>query len=154
MNTKIREIAGSIVSVGALIIYAITLLNIVNQVKGWTAGQPPLLIDDGKKLIVTGLGGLISAVVIATLGVSEPGKAPIGTVRNLSREYGQVALSVITILYIAVWVLLGGYVAYVGVIRFPEASSTLYDMGMAWFGILLGALYAYFGLNLPQTRSE
>jgi hypothetical protein len=154
MNVKVREIAGSIVSLGALVLYAITLLDIINRVKGWSAGQSPILIDDGKKLIVTGLGGLISAVVIATLGVSEPGKAPIGTVRKLSKDYGQLTFSVITILYIAAWVFLGGYVAYVGVIKYPGASSTLYDLGISWLGILIGALYAYFGLNPPQHGSE
>jgi hypothetical protein len=154
MNVKVREIAGSIVSLGALVLYAITLLDIINRVKGWSAGQSPILIDDGKKLIVTGLGGLISAVVIATLGVSEPGKAPIGTVRKLSKDYGQLTFSVITILYIAAWVFLGGYTTYIGVIKFPGASSTLYDMGISWLGILIGALYAYFGLNPPQRGSE
>jgi hypothetical protein len=154
MNAKIREIAGSIVSAGALILYAITLFHIISRIKGWSAGQPPVQIDDGMKLIVTGLGGLISAVVIATLGVSEPGKAPIGTVKKLSKDYGQIALSVITILYIAVWAILGGYAAYIGVIKYPGASSTMYDIGIAWFGILIGALYAYFGLNLPQPESE
>jgi len=154
MNVKVREIAGSIVSLGALVLYAITLLDIINRVKGWSAGQSPILIDDGKKLIVTGLGGLISAVVIATLGVSEPGKAPIGTVRKLSKDYGQLTFSVITILYIAAWVFLGGYTTYIGVIKFPGASSTLYDLGISWLGILIGALYAYFGLNPPQHGSE
>jgi hypothetical protein len=154
MNVKVREIAGSIVSLGALVLYAITLLDIINRVKGWSAGQSPILIDDGKKLIVTGLGGLISAVVIATLGVSEPGKAPIGTDRKLSKDYGQLTFSVITILYIAAWVFLGGYTTYIGVIKFPGASSTLYDMGISWLGILIGALYAYFGLNPLQRGSE
>jgi len=154
MNAKIREIAGSIVSVGALILYAITLLDVIRRVKEWTAGLPPVLIEDGKKLIITGLGALISAVVIATLGVSVPGKAPTGTVKKLSNDYGEVALSVTTIVYITVWVVLGGYAAYVGVIKFPGASSTLYDIGISWLGILIGALYAYFGLTPPRSGSE
>ncbi|MEJ2596510.1 MAG: hypothetical protein P8100_15600, partial [bacterium] len=59
-----------------------------------------------------------------------------------------------TIVYITVWVVLGGYAAYVGVIKFPGASSTLYDIGISWLGILIGALYAYFGLTPPRSGSE
>jgi hypothetical protein len=154
MNLKIKEIAGSIISVGALILYFITLLDIVQQVKGWTAGQPPVVIDDGMKLIATGLGGLISAVVIATLGLSEPGKAPTGTLKSLSRDYGQLTLSVIAVIYIAVWMFLGIYTAYHGVIKSPGASTTLYDMGITWFGILVGALYAYFGINPARAAPD
>ncbi len=154
MNLKIREIAGSIISTGALVLYLVTMLDIISKVKVWIPGQPPVQINDGQILIATGIGGLISAVVIATLGISEPGKAPVGTVKALSRDYGQVLLSGITIVYMAVWLFLGSYVVYHGVIRSPGASSTLHDIGISWFGILTGALYAYFGLNPTKAEPE
>ncbi|MEN8229305.1 MAG: hypothetical protein ABFS38_14195 [Bacteroidota bacterium] len=150
MNQKIREIAGSLISVGILIFYFKALWQMVEKVKGWIPGNGPVEFSDGTILLATGLGGLVSAVVITTLGISKPGKAPTGAVQELSKDFGQITMAIIAIAYVGVWLFLGGYAAIYGVIRMPDASSTLHEMGIAWFGLLLGAGYAYFGINPPK----
>ena len=152
MNQKIREIVGSLISVVILILYAAVLWEIIDLVKDWNKGDPEVDIAGGKLLIVTGIGGLVSAVVIATLGISEPGRAPTGTVQVLSKDFGKTLMTIVTLVYIGVWLFLGGYAAIYGVIKLPEASSTLNELGIAWFGLLLGAGYAYFKfMKKPDT---
>jgi hypothetical protein len=97
--------------------------------------------------VVNLIGGVVSAVIIATLGISRPGGAPTRQVQHLSEDYGPNLLKAIVITYISVWALLGGFAFYVGVLKSPEASSTLNEIGKAWLGLVVGAAYAYFGIN-------
>jgi hypothetical protein len=147
MNMKIREIAGSILAVGLLIFYVLVVWQMISEVKDWIHGNDPISFSGGKYWIVNAIGGLISAVVITTLGISKPGGAPIGSVRELSRALGEVLMGIVTIMYITIWVILGCFVIYYGVIESPEASATLNEMGKAWFGLFIGAVYAYLGIN-------
>jgi len=49
--------------------------------------------------------------------------------------------------YIIVWLLIGFSSFYVGVIRSPDVSVTLNEIGKTWLGILVGAAYAWFGIK-------
>jgi len=40
---------------------------------------------------------------------------------------------------------------YVGVLRRPDVSVTLNEIGKSWIGILVGAAYAWFGIKKPAT---
>ena len=150
MNQKIREIIGSLISIGILILYAAVLWGILNLVKDWKIDDPEIPIAGGKLLILTGIGGLVSAVVIATLGISKSGGAPTGLVQKLSKDFDEILMTIVTIVYIAVWFILGCFIVYYGVIKFPDASSTINELGQAWIGLAVGAAYAYIGINTKK----
>jgi len=54
-------------------------------------------------------------------------------------------------IYIIVWLLIGLAAFYVGVLRRPDVSVTLNEIGKSWIGILVGAAYAWFGIKKPAT---
>jgi hypothetical protein len=91
----------------------------------------------------------VSAVVIANLAVSDPGETPISQVREMAEAYGKRLLKTVVWIYIIVWLLIGTGAFYVGVIRCPDTVATLTEIGKAWLGILVGALYAWFGIKKP-----
>ncbi|MCP4312905.1 MAG: hypothetical protein GY790_16710 [Bacteroidetes bacterium] len=96
------------------------------------------------------IGGLISAIVISTLGISKSGGAPTGLVQELSKDFGSTLMTIITIVYVVVWFILGCFLVYYGVYKFPAASSTINELGQAWLGLAIGAAYAYFGFNTKK----
>ena len=147
MNLKIREIIGCLISVALLVIYAVVLWDILDLVKEWKTGDPEVIISGGQLLIVNGVGGLVSAVVIMTLGITKKGYAPTATVVKLSKDLGKIIMAVVTIGYVLVWLILAGFVIYHGVIESPEASTTINELGKTWIGLVIGAGYAYFGIN-------
>jgi hypothetical protein len=150
MNLKIREIIGFLISLGLLILYIVVLWEILDLVKDWKVNDPEVPISDAGLMVLNGVGGLVSAVVIMTLGITKRGKAPTASVRELSKDLGEIVMAVVIITYVLVWLILGGFVVYYGVFKFPDASSTINELGQAWFGLFIGAVYAYFGIN-PKT---
>ena len=49
--------------------------------------------------------------------------------------------------YIIAWLIIGFASFYVGVMRRPDVSVTLNEVGKSWLGILVGAAYAWFGIK-------
>ena len=135
------------ISIGLLILYAIVLWELLNLVKAWEVNDPEITISGGKLLILNGVGGLVSAVVIMTLGITKRGKVPTASVRELSKGSGETVMVIVIIAYVAVWLILGGLVVYHGVIESPDACSAINEYGKTWIGLLIGAGYAYFGIN-------
>jgi hypothetical protein len=147
MNLKIREIIGFLISLGLLILYSVVLWDILDLVKDWKVNDPEVPISDAELMVLNGVGGLVSAVVIMTLGITKRGKAPTASVRELSKDLGEIVMAVLVIAYLLVWVVLGGLVIYYGVFKFPDSSSTINELGQAWFGLFIGAAYAYIGIH-------
>jgi len=153
MNQKIKEIIGCLISIGLLAVYAAVLWEVLNLVKEWEVNDPEIPINAGKLLILTGVGGLVSTIVIATLGISERSTAPTGSVRALSRDLNKTLMAIVTSAYVLVWLSLGGYLVYYGLVESPGASSTINELGQAWLGLAIGAVYAYVGIN-PKKPEE
>lgn len=149
MNPKTKELIGGILAIILLAIYAVALLKMIIRTNDWNPSLPPVSFNPDRIWVVNLIGGVVAAVIIATLGISKPGGAPIRQVQHLSEDYGKNLLKAIVVTYISVWVLLGGSAFYVGVLKNPEASNTLNEIGKAWLGLVVGAVYAYFGINKP-----
>jgi hypothetical protein len=98
------------------------------------------------------IGGLVSALVIAELAVTEPGSSPVGraivSVTVARPTLAQIA-SIITVLYLLVWVFTGLAAYVVGTMWWPQALQPLTDLGQGWLGLAVAAAYAYFGISPP-----
>ena len=93
------------------------------------------------------IAGLVSALVIAELAITQPGQAPVG--RALADDASPMARSVlkaVTIAYVLVW-LIAGLVAFMKGMYHPKALPALTSVGQSWLGLAVAAAYAYFGLK-------
>lgn len=94
------------------------------------------------------IGGLVSALVIAELAITKPGKQPAA--RMLPSDTGATANKVATFVaigYVAIWILLGLAAFVIGVMLHDGKVQALTDLGAAWLGLAVAAGYAYFGLS-------
>jgi hypothetical protein len=149
MNSKVEEIMLGIIAYLLLIIYFLTLGGMILSVLKWDPQAGNYVPDVNAVWVVTLLGGLVSAVVIGNLALTGPGAAPLTQVRMLAQDYGKRLMQAIVWTYIGVWLLIGLGSFYVGVIKCPDVSVTLNEIGKSWLGILVGAAYAWFGIKKP-----
>jgi hypothetical protein len=99
---------------------------------------------DGLTYVVTTVGGLVSALVIARLSVTEPGKAP-AVVPGATEQ--TAITTTIAILYLLGWMATGLVALVLGVMLYPKANQTLNDIGTTWLGLAVSSAYAYFGIS-------
>lgn len=93
------------------------------------------------------VGGLVSALVIAELAVTQPGEAP-GS-RALSKDVSSRAKSafkILTAIYVLAWLLAGLAAFWVGRYH-PDTLPPLTNLGQAWLGLAVASAYAYFGVK-------
>jgi hypothetical protein len=115
-----------------------------------TAYVPQL--TPGANIVFTVVGGLLSALVVAELAVSDPGTIPTGTLVVGLPGAQERALRAITIVYLSVWVICGIAIVVIGLMRYPDAVPALTEGAKEWLGIAVGAAYAYFGLKPPSGQ--
>jgi hypothetical protein len=99
------------------------------------------------------VGGLVSALVIAELAVTKPGEAPVArSISNLHATSPRLSstLSVVTVLYLLVWVVTGLAAYVIGTMLYPGKLQPLTDLGESWFGLAVAAAYSYFGISPDQ----
>lgn len=94
------------------------------------------------------IGGLLSALVAAVLGVTKPKDLPgseyIGA--NLS-GYSQKFAEYLPFIYILVWMACGVLVVIYGLLKYDNLVPPLSAHANAWLGSAVAAVYAYFGIN-------
>jgi hypothetical protein len=151
MSTKF--IFGGVVAVILLglyvyaIVVAIGVVNTCVATPGCTSA-PPGSFNSGMVTTLTLIGGLVSALVIAELAVTRPGEAPV--VRALGDNptvTPKRVLTILTGLYLAVWVVAGVTAFFVGFMQHPNVLQPLTDLGQSWLGLAVAAAYAYFGVS-------
>jgi len=147
MNPKEREILLGVIACLLLLIYSVTLGELIISVYKWDPEAGDFVTNANAIWVISLIGGIVSAVVIANLAVSDPGETPISQVREMAEAYGKKLLNTIVWLYVIVWLLIGAGAFYVGVIRCPDVCETLNEIGKSWLGILAGAIYAWFGIK-------
>jgi hypothetical protein len=92
--------------------------------------------------------GLVSALVVAELAITQPGQAPMARVLATDAPVPAVAaVKVVTALYLFVWVATGFWAYFVGFLKHPGALPALTDVGQSWFGVAIAAGYSYFGVK-------
>jgi hypothetical protein len=103
--------------------------------------------------VLTTVGGLISALVIAELTATKPGELPdaITVATEAESKRFEASIKRITVLYMVIWLLAGLAAFVVGFMQHPKALQSLTDLGQSWIGTCLVAAYAYFGIKQPTT---
>jgi len=151
MNKKAKEILLGVIACLLLLIYFFTLGDIILTVFKWDPAAGTY--NPGANLVwtVNLLGGLVAGVVIGNLALADRGSTPLSQVKVLSEDYGKRLMQTIVWIYIIVWLLIGLAAFYVGVLRRPDVSVTLNEIGKSWIGILVGAAYAWFGIKKAAT---
>src|SRR6185503_3947591 len=147
-----KLVFGGLIAVILLGLYAYSVgfaLSVVSCMN--TAGCSALTADSftaGFASTMTTVGGLVSALVIAELAITEPGKAPVArALHSHATHKATTALKWITGFYLLIWVALGLTAYVVGAMWYPESLKPLTDLGQAWLGLAVAAGYAYFGID-------
>lgn len=157
MNSPMTAFFGSVIAVLLLCLFSFSTFYVISLVVENCRSMPVCepaspLFGDGFKYVVTTVGGLVSALVIAHLTVTEPGNAP--TVGSFAPESKAAvyATNTVVVLYLLAWIATGLAALVVGVMLYPKASSTLSDIGSTWLGLAVSAAYAYFGIRPSSDR--
>lgn len=109
--------------------------------------------ENNRSEFLTAIGGLISALVIAKLAVSDPKDNP-GTFATLEHnKKTQTFAQVVVWAYLSAWIVVGLVALIYGTLMHPELSQTLNNIGTAWFGLAVASGYAYFQLT-PQGGDD
>ncbi len=92
------------------------------------------------------IAGLVSALVISELAVTQPGEKPSGRLFTAGALEEGGVLRIVTTVYIIVWLICGLVSLLYGWFN-PTASDPIKTLGNAWLGTAVAAGYAYFGLK-------
>lgn len=105
-------------------------------------------LNEGIVSVLNLVGGLVSALVIAELAVTDPSGQPTGA--SLAIDIPATTKKVVRIistLYILVWVACGLASFVVGVLQHPNVVPALTTSAQSWLGLAVAAAYAYLGLR-------
>ena len=149
MNNSFSTIFGAIIVFILFLIYAITLGVMINEVTDCGNVKDCAVFNPGVIYVVTTIGGLVSAVVIAKLAITPPGNNPalfMSTSVAGKREENKIATN-LAYVYLIGWVLIGLSALVVGVMVYPEANKTIGDIGTTWLGLAVAAGFSYFNIQ-------
>lgn len=88
--------------------------------------------------IVNNVGGLISAIVIAKLAITQKGENPLLVTRSTDNKLSPSG-TVLAFFYAIIWVLTGLSCLVIGEMLYPSANKTISDIGATWFGVSVAA---------------
>ena len=161
------SIFGAIIAFVLFLLYGETLMYMI--IKVVSHGMNPELAFEpfhaGITYVVTTIGGLVSALVIAHLAITPSGEDPAVTfTRGLEESEGfesmdssnkQKTISrskTLVWIYLGGWLVLGLSALVVGVLIYPEISKTISDLGTTWLGLAVSAAFSYFGLTPSKKK--
>ena len=141
-----KALFGSIVVAILLGLYAYTLGEAINL--ALTVPKPEL--NPGISRTMATVGGLVSALVIAELAITDPGKSLAA--RSIVRQSTTTSdtqwwLELLSALYVVVWILFGVAAYVVGELWYPDKIPALTNFAQAWLGLAVAAGYSYFGIK-------
>lgn len=160
MKKDFSMIFGGIIAYILLLLYAGTLGYMIARVIGLSHAlavapvsapvSQNLHFSEGMTLVVTLIGGLISALVVAKLAETNPGEPPqLMRLSDTASEKSKKASSALAMIYLIAWLICGLAALITGVMVYPDVSQTVADVGTTWLGLAVASGYAYFGLR-PQ----
>lgn len=156
MSKTFPLIFGGIVAYMLLVLYAGSVVYMAKGVvqhgyKEWSLEKDKktkTTFSSGLVYVVTTIGGLVSALVIAKLANAKPGESPaLMLTAEETSEWTAKLASYLAAAYLIVWMSAGLAALLVGVMIFPDSNSTLSDIGTTWLGLAVASGYAYFGLS-------
>lgn len=145
---------GGLVAIILLGLYVYSVLSAVSSVGECAAlGAactivPAASFTEGMALAMSSIGGIVSALVIAELAITQPGGLPGGTtLTSVALTYPQIFAKTITAIYLLVWLAIGVLAFVVGVMQYPKVLEALTNLGYSWLGLAVSAVYAYLGIR-------
>lgn len=109
---------------------------------GQANAMQPIEFSSGITYVVTTIGGLFSALVIAKLSITKPGENP-GKIESAPDKW----VTGLVWAYLIIWLLNGIATLLFGVMLYPKVSQNLNDMGTTWLGLAVASGFAYFGIK-------
>jgi hypothetical protein len=106
-------------------------------------------LNEGVVTVLNLVGGLVSALVIAQLAVTEPGDAPgagLLEVANVADTTKKI-VKVISVVYVAVWLACGLASLIVGYLQYPNVVPQLTANAKSWLGLAVAAAYSYLNVR-------
>jgi hypothetical protein len=153
MQNKFAVIFGGAIAGTLLFLYAfaLTYMSVLVYRAGQVRPDRAIEFSSGLVYVATTIGGLVSALVIARLAVTRPGKNP-AVMRVAANEAGEPNIWVtrLAIAYLVIWLVVGLISLVIGVMVYPNVSQPLSDIGMTWLGLAVASGYAYFGIK-PES---
>lgn len=150
MKKTSKLLFGAIIVGILLAIYIYTMgyliLSVINSAKELAT---EVKLSNEFIMVLTTVSGLVSALVIAELtatrivGETSATRLLMEGASNIKKS----AAHYLTYIYIWIWIIIGAGAFIVGVLLYPEMSSTLKDSGTTWFGLLVAIGYSYFGIQ-------
>ncbi len=106
-------------------------------------------LNEGVVTVLNLVGGLVSALVIAQLAVTQPGAAPGAAFLDAANtaETTKKIVTAVSITYVAVWLACGLASLVVGYLRYPNVVPQLTANAKSWLGLAVAAAYSYLGLR-------
>lgn len=142
---EFQVIFGGVIAYVLLALYAGT----VGYMTYMVAKHQTKEFSSGVTYTVTLVGGLVSALVVAKLAVTEPGDVP-AMVTKEAKETGAKPDPLnegLTVAYMVVWMVAGLAALVVGVMLYADVNKSLALIGTTWLGLAVASGYAYFGLQ-------
>lgn len=148
MSKSFSLLFGGVIAVILLGLYTFTMIYMIGVARCVYYGTCEMPDMSGITFIHTTVAGLVSALVVASLAITQPGEAPGATVLapNLSEASQRIA-TYIAGGYVLVWIVSGLAALITGSMLYPDAVKTLSDAGTTWLGIAVAAAYSYFGIR-------
>ena len=105
-------------------------------------------LTEGVVTVLNLVGGLVSALVISQLAVTQPLAPPgSGFVEENASDIVKNSVKIVSIVYVVVWVACGLAALIVGLMKYPEAVPLLNAAAKTWLGLAVAAAYSYLGLK-------
>ena len=103
---------------------------------------------EGVNVILNVVGGLVSALVVAELAITQPGQLPSAQIlKRRSSKSARNVMIIVSIGFILVW-LVGGTASLIIYILYPNAiPSALSEFAKAWLGLAIASAYSYLGIR-------
>jgi hypothetical protein len=103
---------------------------------------------DGVNLILNVVGGLVSALVVAELAVTNPGELPSAQLlkRRMTRSSKKLR-TILSTAFIIVWILCGVISIVIYVLYPNETPAALSEFAKAWLGLAIASAYSYLGIR-------
>jgi hypothetical protein len=144
---KYKIIIGGMIAYILLVLYTGIAVYIIIKVIKCANGLPCSKLDlpQGMIYVLTTVSGLVSALVVSRMSITNPGSDP--AVFTHFKDGQPLVVNLIVWFYLIIWTFTGLASLVVGVIIFPDICKTLSDLGTTWLGLAVAAGYAYFNID-------
>ena len=150
-----KAIFGGLIAVFLLFLYVYAVLIAISTAwcisTGCAHGYNKDL-NEGIISILDLVGGLVAALVVAELTLTQPGEQPTAKLLALPMPTPPTILKWIVAGYLLVWILCGVAEVLVGYFWYPQVVPALTTAAKSWFGIAVAAGYSYLGVKQNTTQ--